>query len=123
DDEEPVLDYEREVLTAGGLNVVTASSGAAAMEQLRRQKFDAVFLDSKIPGEWSSEDVFRCIEKEHPELVSRTVLVLSNVSDPDVRAFVDATHILCLVKPFEVADLLAAARRLLRRARVASASS
>lgn len=40
---------------------------------------------------------------------------MSNVSDASVRAFVDATQIYCLVKPFEVADLLAVARRVMRR--------
>jgi DNA-binding response OmpR family regulator len=50
------------------------------------------------------------------------VFVLSDVSDPGVRAFVDATKIFCLVKPFEVSDLLAVVRRALRRVRAASAS-
>jgi DNA-binding response OmpR family regulator len=50
------------------------------------------------------------------------VLVLSNVSDSGVRSFVDATKVLCLVKPFEVADLLAVARRKLRRARAVAHS-
>ena len=62
------------------------------------------------------------LEQARTELVPRTVLVLSNVSDPSVRVFVDATKLLCLVKPFEVADLLAMARRILRRVRAASAS-
>jgi DNA-binding response OmpR family regulator len=39
-----------------------------------------------------------------------------------VRAFVDATKIFCLVKPFEVSDLLAVTRRVLRRVKVASHS-
>jgi two-component system NtrC family sensor kinase len=124
DDEEAVLDFEREVLTAAGLRVVTVTSGAAALECLKEKEdeFDAVFLDSKIPGEWSSEDVYHWIEQHRPNLVSKTVLVLSNVSDSGVRAFVDATKILCLVKPFEVADLLAVARRMLRRARAVAHS-
>jgi two-component system NtrC family sensor kinase len=117
DDEEPVLDFEREVLGAAGLSVTTATSGAKAVERLQAETFDAVFLDSKIPGDWSSEDVYKWIEESRPNLVSKTVLVLSNVSDSSVRAFVDATKILCLVKPFEVADLLAVTRRLVRRAR------
>jgi CheY-like chemotaxis protein len=120
DDEEPLLDFEREVLTAAGLSVVATSTGAGAVELLQHQDFDAVFLDSKIPGAWSSQDVYRYLEQERPHLMSRTVLVLSDVSDANVRAFVDATHILCLVKPFEVADLLAAARRIMRRARAAA---
>src|SRR5215471_12408790 len=117
DDEEPVLDFEREVLGAAGLSVATATSGAMAIERLQAEAFDAVFLDIKIPGDWSSEDVYKWIEESRPNLVSKTVLVLSNVSDSRVRAFVDATKILCLVKPFEVADLLALTRRLVRRAR------
>jgi len=121
DDEEAVLDLEREVLAAAGLNVVTALSGAEAIRTLENEDFDVVLLDSKIPGDFSSEDVFHWIEQNRTELVPRTVLVLSNVSDPGVRVFVDATKILCLVKPFEVADLLAMTRRVLRRARAASA--
>ncbi len=121
DDEEAVIEFEREVLAASGLEVVTAVSGAQALECMRADAFDAVFLDSKIPGQSSSEDVYRWIESDRPELLSRTVLVLSNVSDPGVKAFVEETRIFCLVKPFEVADLLAVARRVMRRARAAMA--
>ncbi len=120
DDEEAVLDFEREVLTAAGLTILTANSGAQAIEYLSHEVIDAVFLDSKIPGDWSSEDVYRYMEKHSPDLVRKTILVLSNVSDPAVRTFVDATQIFCLVKPFEVADLLAVARRVLRRAQMAA---
>jgi PAS domain S-box-containing protein len=122
DDEEAVLDFEREVLAAAGLKVTTALSGAEAIARLEEDDFQAVLLDSKIPGHISSEDVFRWIESNRTELIARTVLVLSNVSDPSVKVFVDATRILCLVKPFEVADLLAMTRRVLRRARAAAAS-
>jgi PAS domain S-box-containing protein len=119
DDEEPILDFEREVLTAAGVQVVAVSSGAQAAAFLENEDFDAVFLDSKIPGEWSSEDLYRWIGQSRPALLSHTVLVLSNVSDLKVRAFVDRTKVMCLVKPFEVSELLAVARRVLRRARAA----
>jgi PAS domain S-box-containing protein len=123
DDEEAVLDFEREVLAAAGLTVTTATNGAAAVEHLAKSQFDAIFLDSKIPGDWSSEDVYREIEHEWPDLLGRTVLVLSNLSDPSVREFVNATRVVCLVKPFEVPELLAVARRVIRRARAAAAHS
>jgi two-component system NtrC family sensor kinase len=122
DDEEAVLDFEREVLSAAGLRVVTTHSGADAVKYLKEEDFDVLFIDSKIPGTWSSEEVFHWMEEHRPEMVSRTVFVLSNVSDPSVRAFVDATKIFCLVKPFEVSDLLAVARRVLRRVKAASHS-
>jgi two-component system NtrC family sensor kinase len=122
DDEEAVLDFEREVLTAAGLKVTTTHSGSDAVDYLKEEDFDVLFLDSKIPGTWSSEEVFHWMEQHRPELVPRTVFVLSNVSDPSVRAFVDATKIFCLVKPFEVSDLLAVTRRVLRRVKAASHS-
>ncbi len=122
DDEEDVLDFEREVLTAAGLDVVTASSGADALEILKSQPFDAVFLDSKVPGALSSIQVFEWIQENRPELVAKSVLVLSDVSDPAIRSFVDATRLRCLVKPFEVSDLLTVARRLLRKSLAATQS-
>lgn len=122
DDEEAVLDFEREVLTSAGLEVIAVTSGVEAVRRMQEEDFDAVLIDSKIPGEWSSEDVYRWIAREKPAMLTRTVLVLSNVSDPSVRKFVEATHILCLVKPFEVSDLLAVSRRVLRRARTVAAA-
>ncbi|HEV2989530.1 MAG TPA: hypothetical protein VG759_13900, partial [Candidatus Angelobacter sp.] len=68
----------------------------------------------------TSEDIYRWMQKYHPDQITKTVLVLSNISDPGVRVFVDATKIMCLVKPFEVPDLLALVRRVLRMARVAA---
>jgi len=121
DDEEAVLEFEREVLTAAGMSVSTCSSGEQAVALLQKERFDAFFLDSKIPGALTSEDVYRWIEEHRPDLVARTVFVMSNVSDPMIKSFVDATHVLCLVKPFEVADLLSMARRVLRRVKAAAA--
>jgi two-component system NtrC family sensor kinase len=123
DDEEIVLDYEREVLSAAGVDVVAATSGEEALACLKQQSFDVVLLDSKMPGTHTSEDIYRWIQQHSPEHTPKTVLVLSNVSDPGVRVFVDATKILCLVKPFEVTDLLAIVRRVLRKAKVAAHSS
>ncbi|HEV2963042.1 MAG TPA: ATP-binding protein [Candidatus Angelobacter sp.] len=120
DDEEIVLDYEREVLTAAGLDVMVATSGEQALAWLQQQSFDVVLLDSKMPGACTSEDIYRWMQKYHPDQAAKTVLVLSNVSDPGVRVFVDATKIICLVKPFEVPDLLALVRRVLRMAKVAA---
>ncbi|MGC2744348.1 MAG: response regulator, partial [Candidatus Angelobacter sp.] len=122
DDEEAVLDFEREVLSAAGLQVVTVSSGAEAVESLKNEDFDILLLDSKIPGTWSSEQVFQWLQQNRPELVPRTVFVLSDISDPGARTFVDSTKIFCLLKPFAVSDLLAVVRRALRRVRAASAS-
>ncbi|MBZ5522404.1 MAG: response regulator [Acidobacteriia bacterium] len=114
DAEQSVLDFEREVLSAAGLEVVTLCSGDETIELLRHDSFDVVFLDSKIAGPMNSEEVFKWIQQSRPDLSPKTVLMLANSSDTDVRVFVYSSKILCLVKPFEVSDLLGVVRRVLR---------
>ncbi len=115
DDEEDVLAFECEVLRNAGLSVVTVRSGAEALEKLKTETFDAVILDSKVPGKFSSADVYQWLQEQQPELAARTAMVLSNVSDPAGHGIGDITMTRRLVKPFEVSDLLTLARRLLRK--------
>ena len=70
DDEEAVLDFEREVLSAAGLKVVTVTSGAEAVDYLKKEDFDVLLLDSKIPG----------------KLVKRRCLPLDGATSPGTGA-------------------------------------
>ena len=45
-----------------------------------------------------------------------------HVADPETRAFLLENNVPCLVKPFEVADLITHARRLMQKAHAASAN-
>jgi CheY-like chemotaxis protein len=49
DDEQDLLDVVSEFF-AGRYHVVTATSGDAALEMIRRQRPDVVFLDVNMPG-------------------------------------------------------------------------
>lgn len=115
DDEDAILDLEREVLTAAGLSVSIAGTPDEALELLKQRSFDLVLMDSKMPGSATSIDVFRWIQAQRPEMLPRVVLVLSNVSDPTIRPLADAAKSFCLVKPFEVTDLLAMVRKVLQQ--------
>jgi two-component system NtrC family sensor kinase len=114
DAEQSVLDFERELLSAAGLQVVTLLSGDQAIELLRKDSFDVIFIDSKIAGPMNNEEVYKWIQDARPDLAPRTVLMLPSSSDADVRVFLYSSKILCLVKPFEVSDLLGVIRRVLR---------
>jgi hypothetical protein len=50
------------------------------------------------------------------------LFTFSTVAEPDVRTFLLEKSVPCLVKPFEVADLISHARRLMQKAQAASAS-
>ena len=50
DDEERFLSTTQKLLTQKGLDVVTATSGAQALETLKHKHIHVVILDVKMPG-------------------------------------------------------------------------
>jgi PAS domain S-box-containing protein len=110
DDEEPVLDFESEVLRASGAEVVTAANGEEALRRLKSEHFDAIVTDAKMPGKWTGLELYRWVVKARPELRTRFVLTVSNVGDPEVARFLKETGIACMAKPFEMADFVGVVR-------------
>jgi DNA-binding response OmpR family regulator len=98
DDELSVLEFEREVLLGVGAEVVAVDNGDEAVAYLRSEEFDAILLDGKMPGRWDGPDIYRWVADNRP-----------------ARHFLETTRCPCIVKPFEVKDLLALTRRLLRK--------
>jgi two-component system NtrC family sensor kinase len=111
DDEDAILEFEREVLSGAGATVVTANTGEAAIERLQRESFDVILLDGKMPGSWSVAEIHNWLRGHRPEMAGRIVLTLSDASEEATRDFTDSQSVLCLVKPFEVGDLLSMVRR------------
>ena len=115
-DEQSVLDFERAVLAAAGLEVIAVDSGEKAVNALKQEAFDIVLLDSKTRGPLDSRELLRWMRDLRPEFAARTVLMLPNGNDGGPRSFINAAQILCFVKPFEAAELLGVLRRVLRSA-------
>ncbi|HEY6349107.1 MAG TPA: ATP-binding protein [Candidatus Angelobacter sp.] len=122
-DEEAVLGFEREVLSAAGLDVVALSSGEKAMEWLRQQNFDLVLLEGDASQSVNSAGVLQWICESRPDLVSRTVLMLSESHKSGLRSFLNASQVLCFVKPFDASELLALVRRVLRTSAAKAATT
>ena len=118
-DAEEVIEFEREILVAAGLDVAALSSGKRAIEALEQAAFDIVLLDSHAAGEVNSERVLNWIRKSQPEMAGRVVLMLPPAANVGSRSFVNADRILCFVKPFEASPLLSTVRRVLRASRAA----
>ncbi len=114
DDEEVVLDFEREVLTGAGAEVVCLRSAEEAIAELQVQPFDAILLDSSMPGALTGADLFRWIETHRPELKSRIIMTFSSVDDAEMRSTVEEQGIPHIAKPFEVSDLIAITARVIQ---------
>ncbi len=120
EDEEAVLEFERDVLAGAGARVVTLMNGEELKARLLHEAFDALIIDGKMPGGWSAPDAYRWICENCPGLEKRVLFTFSSVAEPEIRTFLRENNLPCLVKPFEVADLISQARRLLQKVQAAS---
>ncbi|HSE48383.1 MAG TPA: PAS domain S-box protein [Terriglobales bacterium] len=123
DDEEAVLDFEAEVLRGAGLEVVTRMSGEEAVALLQSETFDAMIIDGKMPGGWTGMDVYQWVAENRPGLERSILFAISNFGDTDIRRFIEDKKIPCIVKPFEVDDLIAITRRLLKKSKAVATGS
>lgn len=78
DDEEELVSTIVERLGYRGVDAEFALTGSEALEMLRRQAYDVVVLDLKLPG-MSGLEVLRNIKKEHPSI---PVLLITGHGSP-----------------------------------------
>jgi len=122
EDEEAVIEFERDVLSGAGGQVTTVTSMEDLKSALATQSFDAIIMNGKMPGADSVPETRRWISENWPELSKHLLFTFSSLAEPEVRTFLEQNNVPFLVKPFEVGDLIANARRLLVKTQAASAS-
>ena len=121
EDEESVLEFERDVLAGAGAQVTTATSGEAMQSELAANTFDALILNGKMPGATSVQETYNWILATHPKLKGHFLFTFSSLAEPEVRSFLEQNNVRFLVKPFEVSDLITNTRRLLAKTKSAGA--
>jgi signal transduction histidine kinase/ActR/RegA family two-component response regulator len=112
DDEPEVAELMREVLEAAGFDVLTAESGAVALELLAEARFDAVVSDVRMP-DLDGPALWHRLTAEHPLLARRVLFVSGDTLSDAARQALDGTGAPTLDKPFTSADLLAAVKAVL----------
>ncbi len=111
DDEPQILRVMRASLPVRGYQVITASSGEEALDQVGKQVPDLIILDLAMPG-LTGLDVCRRIR----EFSAVPIIVLSaKGSDSDKIAALDLGADDYITKPFSMDELLARVRAVLRR--------
>ncbi len=127
EDEEAVLEFERDVLAGAGAQVVTLMSFEDVKTRLQppssdAANFDAMIIDGKMPNGWNVPEVYRWISENRAGLEKHLMFTFSGAVEPETRAFMHNHNIPYLVKPFEVGDLISHARRLLQKTMAATAN-
>jgi len=122
DDEPAVRDFEREVLARSGAQVVAVASGEEALARLQIDRFDAVVLDTSLPGRWSGQEIYRWLAANHPGAERNIVLACSDITETGVRSLIERERVPCLTKPFQADDLVEVLQSVVAQQRSASKS-
>lgn len=83
DDEMAWLELMREILQQDGYKVVTADTGEAALENLKKLKPDLILSDLRMPH-MNGYDFFEKV-KHNPNLIAVPFVFMSSIDDYDAR--------------------------------------
>ena len=116
DDEEAVLELEREILDGHCLSVEAVRSGREAQHLLERESVDLVVTDLKMPGEITGRALYEWIRRQRPELAGRVVFTVSDATSEEVAALLAESGCPFIQKPFEVDKFLSVVRQVVSQA-------
>src|SRR5580698_7518378 len=124
EEEEAVLEFERDVLIGAGATVVTAKTSQDVKTRLLSEPFDAIIMSGKMPSQWSAKESYPWLKENCPTMEQHILYTFSNGVEPgDGRTFLQENNVPYLVKPFEVAELISQARKLLQKSQAAAAGA
>ncbi|HEX7155447.1 MAG TPA: PAS domain-containing protein [Thermoanaerobaculia bacterium] len=110
DDEELVALGIRDLLAAEGHEVLIAATGEDALRVAEECRPDAVILDISLPG-ISGVAVYEELAKTRPDLP--TVFSSGHGDRRIIERYLGKPHVVSLLKPYELGDLLGALRKAL----------
>ena len=119
EDDTAVRKAVQRVLELENYSVTAVNDGAAALEALTKTKFDLAVLDVMMPF---ADGLTVCREARHRAITTPILLLTARHEVGDRVAGLDAGADDYLVKPFEIDELLARCRALLRRSLTTSPS-
>ncbi len=115
DDEADVLDLCQRILVGEGYRVETVRTGHEALEQIKRQPFDLLLVDVKMPG-MNGLETAQAVKRVNPGIICVTMTGYSTM-DTAIEALklgIDEF----VVKPFAPEDLCVAVARALEKERL-----
>ena len=112
EDEAALAAAVAEALTDAGFVVDRASDGLEALDRVRKQPYDLIVCDLKMPR-LDGTQFYRELEGISPAMARRIVFVTGDVAGTDAERFLEESQCQWLAKPFRLKDLLRVARELL----------
>ena len=116
EDEPAVMAYVRAALERNGYQVVTAASGAEALQLLAKGDYQGIISDMRTPGGVDGAQVHAWIAQHRPELAAKVVFITGDIANEETVATLEKTGAPCLEKPFLVQQFIAIVEKTMGRA-------
>ncbi|MBT4139945.1 MAG: response regulator, partial [Candidatus Latescibacteria bacterium] len=112
DDIETNRDVLAQMLSKIGVDVAEVENGERALEHIRKQMPDIVFMDIRMPG-MDGDEVFKHIVRAHGKTATKVVAVTASVFEHQRQQFMDVGFDGFIDKPLRVEQVYAALSDLL----------
>ena len=113
DDEEAVLEVEREILRERGHTVFVAQNVPQATALLESSDVDVVIADFKLSGLLGGQELYGWLRHRRPTLSERLIFTFADGQSEDAAHFLAASGCPALHKPFRVDELVNAVHQAL----------
>jgi CheY-like chemotaxis protein/anti-sigma regulatory factor (Ser/Thr protein kinase) len=105
DDEASIREVLAELLSAEGLNVQTAGDGHQALELIKKDHFDLIITDIRMP-KLSGPEFYDIIVKEFDFPKDKIIILTGDILSDEAKNFILKSACLYILKPFNPGELL-----------------
>jgi CheY-like chemotaxis protein len=105
DDETSLSEAIAIILRRNGYIVDAVDNGLHALELLSKFSYDFILCDIYMPG-INGLKFYRRVQREYPRMVDKIVFTTGDTVSRSIRHFLDETGAACLIKPFEMNELV-----------------
>jgi CheY-like chemotaxis protein/two-component sensor histidine kinase len=114
EDEPDVREIISDVLEHDGHSVDVAASGDLALQKIRRQRYDVILSDIRMPG-MDGPGFYRALSDTKPEQIRGLAFITGDTLSPQAREFLNASERPYLEKPLTPRDIRELVDLLMRR--------
>ena len=119
DDEEGLRRAVVSFLTRRGMHIIAVEDGGDALRVLRRERFDVIVSDVRMPGMSGGEFLER-LRREHPTMVNRLIFTTGDTFATDTSSLLRDAGVPSLVKPYDFAKLESVLREVAEAAKTST---
>jgi len=119
DDEEGLRRAVVSFLKRRGMHIIAVEDGGDALRVLRRERFDVIVSDVRMPGMSGGEFLER-LRREQPAMVKRLIFTTGDTFAADTSSLLKDAGVPSLVKPYDFAKLEEVLRQVAGAARTST---